>query len=89
MIRNGKIYYFIIEYRDFEIYRYAEKHKQDIQIWESKYDILKKRYFVYLSFFLISYFICFSMTVLREEMYTRQTHVRDRFMAKPAVVTYN
>ncbi len=40
------------------------------------------------------YFICFlffsiSMTVLRDEMYTRQTHVRDRFAAKPAVVTYN
>lgn len=32
---------------------------------------------------------CFSMTVLRDEMYTRQTHIRDRFAAKPAVVTYN
>ncbi|CAF3651196.1 unnamed protein product [Rotaria sp. Silwood1] len=28
-------------------------------------------------------------TVLRDEMYTRQTHIRDRFIAKPAVVTYN
>ncbi|CAF0820473.1 unnamed protein product [Rotaria sordida] len=52
--------------------RHSEKHKQDIQMWETKYDILKK-----------------SMTVLRDEMYTRQTHIRDRFIAKPAVVTYN
>ncbi|CAF4075452.1 unnamed protein product [Rotaria magnacalcarata] len=52
--------------------RQSEKHKQEIQIWETKYEILKK-----------------SMTVLRDEMYTRQTHVRDRFTAKPAVVTYN
>ncbi|CAF3303066.1 unnamed protein product [Rotaria socialis] len=52
--------------------RQSERHKQEIQMWETKYEILKK-----------------SMTVLRDEMYTRQTHVRDRFTAKPAVVTYN
>lgn len=69
-------------------FRQAEKHKQDVQVWETKYDILKKRYFpddfLYLSSHLSS-----SMMVLRDEMYTRQTHVRDRFTVKPAVVTYN
>jgi hypothetical protein len=57
-----------------------------MQIWETKYDILKKRYFI--EFLFLVYFIS-SMTVLRDEMYTRQTHIRDRFTAKPAVVTYN
>ena len=40
-------------------------------------------------FFILVYLYIFSMTVLRDEMYTRQTHIRDRFAAKPAVVTYN
>lgn len=31
--------------------RYAEKHKQDMQIWENKYDILKKRYEVEANLF--------------------------------------
>jgi hypothetical protein len=44
------------------------------------------RYFI--EFLFLVYFIS-SMTVLRDEMYTRQTHIRDRFTAKPAVVTYN
>lgn len=34
--RNSKFEIFLL-------YRHAEKHKQDMQIWESKYDILKKR----------------------------------------------
>ncbi|CAF0901952.1 unnamed protein product [Didymodactylos carnosus] len=29
-----------------------------------------------------------SMNALRDEMYTRQTNIRDRFVAKPAVVSY-
>lgn len=71
-------------------FRNAEKHKQDVQVWETKYDILKKRYFVICSLRdLIDEIILFSMMVLRDEMYTRQTHVRDRFTVKPAVVTYN
>jgi len=89
MISNGKKFIEIGEiFRNSKIFRHAEKHKQDIQMWETKYDILKKRYFSFCTFYSI-FILFFSMTVLREEMYTRQTHVRDRFTAKPAVVTYN
>jgi len=40
-------------------------------------------------FYSVLFYVIFSMTILRDEMYTRQTHIRDRFAAKPAVVTYN
>ncbi|UJR30098.1 hypothetical protein I4U23_017639 [Adineta vaga] len=53
-----------------DLKRYGEKHRQEIQMWETKYDILHR-----------------SMMALRDEMYTRQTRVRDRFNGKPAVST--
>ncbi|CAF1311259.1 unnamed protein product [Adineta steineri] len=53
-----------------EMKRFTEKHKHEIQMWETKYDILHR-----------------SMMVLRDEMYTRQTRIRDRFNGKPAVST--
>ncbi|CAF1211370.1 unnamed protein product [Adineta ricciae] len=53
-----------------DLKRYAEKHRHEIQMWETKYDILHR-----------------SMMALRDEMYTRQTRVRERFNDKPAVST--
>lgn len=34
-------------YNSLMIFRHLEKHKQEIQTWETKYDILKKRYVTY------------------------------------------
>jgi len=50
---------------------------------------LKKGLFLLFNWIEILFIFFCSMSTLRDEMYTRQTHIRDRFAAKPAVVTYN